>query len=361
MPRGNRKGLLFLLCALCFVVLICVIACSPRGSDNTVRNIVVKRGTKITTVAHNLESEGLVRSKYLFILCSSLLYRGKIVAGEYELSRQLSIIQMARKMAKGERKIYTLKIVEGYNIYTMGDVIQKSGIMDRSAFLQLANNNEFLNKLGINGISIEGYLFPDTYFFSKETDVDEFLARIIQRTIKLFEKDDIQQQMVRLRMTMPDVLCLASIIEKEAKLENEKKLISTVFHNRLRLGMTLDADPTVIYGQGSFDRGITKSDLAAANPYNTYRHKGLPKGPICNPSKGSIIAALNPEQKDILYFVSKNDGSHVFSRTIEEHNHYVTLYQRHKNKTRGSEETMKRKRGENDFAPSLRARVIASS
>jgi UPF0755 protein len=359
MPKGNRKSLLFLICSLCFAIFMCALACVQKGSERGSGNIIVKRGTKIATVASNLESDKFIRSRYLFLFCSSLLYRGRIVAGEYELSRDLSIYQIARKMAKGERKIYSLKIVEGFNVFSVGDVIQKSGIMDRSAFLQLATDGEFLRNCRITGDSVEGYLFPDTYFFSKEIDVEEFLQKIIQRTFAFFEKDDIQRDMAKIGMTTPDVLCLASIIEKEAKLESEKELISAVFHNRLRLGMTLDADPTVIYGRGAFDSPISKSDLSANNAYNTYRHKGLPKGPICNPSRSSIMAAMNPAQKDVLYFVSKNDGSHVFSRTIEEHNRFVVMYQKHK--TRGSDETKKRKRGANDRAPSSRSRIIASS
>ncbi len=133
-------------------------------------------------------------------------------------------------------------------------------------------------------------------------------------------------------MDMFQVLSFASIIEKEARLEQEKRLISAVFHNRLRLGMTLDADPTVIYGRESFNRELKKADIEAETPYNTYRVKGLPKGPICTPSKSSIMAALYPEQSDMLYFVSRNDGSHVFSRTMEEQNRFVALYQRNRNR-----------------------------
>jgi UPF0755 protein len=135
-----------------------------------------------------------------------------------------------------------------------------------------------------------------------------------------------------LNMDVFQVLSLASIIEKEAKLEKEKRVISAVFHNRLRLGMTLDADPTVIYGRESFSRSLNKADLSAETPYNTYRLKGLPKGPICSPSKSSIMAALCPEQTDILYFVSRNDGSHVFSRTIQEQNRFVAFYQRNRSR-----------------------------
>jgi len=244
----------------------------------------------------------------------------------------MSTFRIAKKMAHGERKVYTLKIVEGYNLFTISDAIEKAGIMDGKTFLQLAHTPKFLESLDIPSDSLEGYLAPDTYFFSKETEVDEFLEKIVQRTFKFFEKEDVKKRMRELNMDMFQVLSFASIIEKEAKLEKEKSVISAVFHNRLRLGMTLDADPTVIYGRESFNRNLKKADLSAETPYNTYRLKGLPKGPICSPSKSSIMAALYPEHTDILYFVSRNDGSHVFSRTVQEQNRFVALYQKNRSR-----------------------------
>ncbi|MGD0228918.1 MAG: endolytic transglycosylase MltG [Syntrophorhabdales bacterium] len=332
MPRGANKSLLVLAILIAAALLPVVFATMPRGKNHVSASFVVKKGTKIGAVAHALKEERLVLSEYLFLSSSLLAYNGRVVAGEYELSDDMSALRIARKMAHGERRIYTLKIVEGYNLYTIGDAIRKAGVMDGGAFLRLARRQDFLVRLAIPSDSLEGYLFPDTYFFSKETGVDEFLEKIVLRTFKFFEKGDIKKGMQELNMTMFQALSLASIIEKEAKLEREKGLISAVFHNRLRLGMSLDADPTVIYGRGAFNRDLRKADLSADTPYNTYRLKGLPKGPICSPSKSSIMAALYPEPSDMLYFVSRNDGSHVFSRTMREHQHFVQLYQRNKNR-----------------------------
>ncbi len=170
----------------------------------------------------------------------------------------MSVLLIARKMANGERKMYTLKIVEGYNLYTIGDAVQRAGIMEAPAFLQLARKPEFLKRLAIPSDSLEGYLAPDTYFYSREDDVDEFLERIVSRTFKLFEREDVRQRMRELNMDVFQTINFASIIEKEAKLEEEKKLVSAVFHNRLRIGMSLDADPTVIYGRGCFSRESRK-------------------------------------------------------------------------------------------------------
>jgi UPF0755 protein len=361
MPKGGRSGFVVLAVLLLATALLFTIASSPRSSDENVVSVIVKRGTKIGAVADILKSKDLIPSRYLFMACSLFLHRGRIVAGEYELSRAMSTLRITQKMANGERKVYTLRIVEGHNLYSVRDTIEKSGIMDGRAFLALARNGGFLARLSVPSDSLEGYLFPDTYFFSKETDVDELLEGIVRRTFKLFERDDLRLQMEKIPMDMFQVLTLASIIEKEAKLEKEKPLISAVFHNRLRIGMSLDADPTVIYGQSSFDRSLTKSDLLTRTPYNTYRLKGLPKGPICNPSTSSIVAALYPARSDVLYFVSRNDGSHVFSRTIDEHNHYVNVYQKSKNRSGSSEEAKRRRNGKNE-APALPLpRAAASS
>ena len=200
--------------------------------------------------------------------------------------------------------------------------------MRGSDFLKLVTDRALLEGLGINADSMEGYLSPDTYYYSREIDMDKLMERIAQRTLTFFAKEEVKKRMAELRFTVHDTLTLASMIEREAKLRDEKPLISAVFHNRLKKGMSLDCDPTVLYGMGIFDSPIRKSDLLAHTPYNTYTFKGLPKGPICCPDKSSITAALYPAAVDYLYFVSKNDGTHVFSRDIRDHNRFVAMYQR---------------------------------
>jgi UPF0755 protein len=332
MPGAVNKAFIALAIFSLLSVVPFVLGALPGGKGGPCTSIIVKKGTKIGAIAHSLKREGRIRSEYLFLFCSLLVYRGRVVAGEYELPKGISVLRIAHKMALGERKVYTLKIVEGYNLHTISEAIQKAGIMDGEAFLRLSHNERYLKALAIPSDSLEGYLAPDTYFFSKEVEVDEFLEKIAQRTFKFFEKEDIKKRMQELGMNTFQTLSLASIIEKEAKLEREKRLISAVFHNRLRVGMPLDADPTVIYGLGSFNRDLTRADLSTDTPYNTYRLKGLPKGPICSPSRSSIMAALYPEQSDMLYFVSRNDGSHVFSKNIETHHRFVVMYQKNKSR-----------------------------
>ncbi|MDR2018902.1 MAG: endolytic transglycosylase MltG [Syntrophobacterales bacterium] len=300
----------------------------PKISGPERVEFVVKQGTSLTGIAHQLAGEGIIRLPYLFVGLS-LFYKGKLIAGEYDLTRDMGMLEILKKMAHGERNIYTLKIVEGNNVYNLAGSIEKSRIMKGEDFLKLTKDGAFLKGLGIEADSLEGYLAPDTYYYSKEIDVDKLLEKIAQRTLSFFARKDIRKRMEEMRLTVHETLILASMIEREAKQRDEKFLISAVFHNRLKKGMSLDCDPTVLYG-GAYDGPIRKSDLLTYTPYNTYAFKGLPKGPICNSDRSSITAALYPAAVDYLYFVSKNDGTHAFSRDMKDHNRFVAMYQRNK-------------------------------
>jgi UPF0755 protein len=307
-----------------------IFASIPKDTDGETIKVVVKNGTSTHQIANTLKEDGIIYSSHLFMLFT-LLTGGKLKAGEYDLRKSMSTIDIIEKMERGERNIYILKIVEGYNIFNVADVIEHAGIMGRDKFIHIAKNEVYLRKLGIKGDSLEGYLTPDTYYYSKETDIEKFIEKIVQRTFKLFEKEDIKSRMNGIGFDMYKILTLASMIEKEAKLRDEKPLIAAVFHNRLKKEMSLDCDPTIIYGTGAFLHPIKKSDIITYTPYNTYTFKGLPRGPICNPDKSSIMAALYPAPADYLYFVSRNDGTHVFSKDMKTHNHFVATYQRSKN------------------------------
>ncbi|HOE16103.1 MAG TPA: endolytic transglycosylase MltG [Syntrophorhabdaceae bacterium] len=330
MLTGRDKKIIMAALIILLATQTIIFACIPRDTDNTIINMVVKNGTSLYSIADRLKGDDLIYSSHLFVLCS-MLYSGKLMAGEYALKRDMSTIEIVRKMARGERNIYTLKIVEGHNVFNVADAVDRSKIMENGAFFALAKNHGYLRKIGIMADSIEGYLAPDTYHYSKEIEVEDFIEKIVQRGFKFFAKEDIKKRMEEMGFDMHKTLTLASMIEKEARLKDEKPLISAVFHNRLNKGMPLDCDPTVIYGTGVFDGPITRSHLNSYTPYNTYTFKGLPKGPICNPDKNSIIAALYPAQVDYLYFVSKNDGTHIFSKDMKEHNRFVNMYQRGKN------------------------------
>jgi len=317
-----------LVSAIIVILLYTVVTVTiPPSTQPDKISLVIKNGTSLSQIARTLKEHGLIRSRLLF-MAASLLYGGKLIAGEYELSKDKSLIEIVAMMGRGERKIYALKIVEGYNLYNIADAMEHSHIMKGHDFLTLAQNKEFLKKAGIAADSLEGYLAPDTYHYSKEIDIEQFIEKIIQRTLTFFTQEDIAAKMKELNFDIHKTLTLASMIEKEAKSKDEKPLISAVFHNRLKKGMSLDCDPTVIYGLKRFGSPLTRADLAYYTPYNTYTFVGLPKGPICSPDKHTIRAALNPAQVDYLYFVSKNDGTHVFSKDMQEHNRFVIMYQR---------------------------------
>ncbi len=330
MPTRKNKTTIVVVAVCLLAALILTFVSISRDKNAKPINVVVKSGMSAGDIAGLLKQNSLISSPTLFRLLS-FFTGGKLIAGEYTLTKSMSTLDIVRKMRRGERNIYVLKIVEGYNIYTIADAMQNSGIMGKEEFMSLSRNEAFLKRSGIRADSLEGYLAPDTYHYSKEIDVDKFIEKIAQRTFKIFEEEDIRKRMESLKMDIHRTLTLASMIEKEAKRKEEKPLISAVFHNRLKKDMSLDCDPTVIYGTGAFSRPITKSDLIKYTPYNTYTFKGLPRGPIASPDKNSIMAALYPASTDDLYFVSRNDGTHVFSKDMKTHNRSVNKYQRVKN------------------------------
>jgi UPF0755 protein len=329
MLKKYKKKIITVATLIFLASLFFAVADLSRDKNPSKLYIVVKNGTSLYSIANMLKKEGIIYSTNLFVF-TSLIYGGKLIAGEYVLGKNMSTLDVVRKMGRGQRNIYVLQIVEGQNIYDVADTVSKNRIMEKNEFLRLAGDKKFLRSFGIASDSLEGYLSPDTYYYSKEIDTDKFIEKIVQRTLRYFEKEDVKRQMAELNYDTHKTLTLASMIEKEAKVSAEKPLVSAVFHNRIAKDMPFDSDPTVIYGRRVFHGPITKSDLMTYTPYNTYSFKGFPKGPICNPDKNSIMAALNPAPVDYLFFVAKNDGTHVFSKDMSEHNRNVGMYQRSK-------------------------------
>lgn len=287
----------------------------------------VKKGMGIGGVVTQLEKAGLTDSprKMDFYLRWRKV-GSQLKAGEYEFGPGVTPELIAEKLVKGERIRRTFTIPEGYNLREIAKVLSEKGLVDATLFLQKVTALDAATKQGLEGTTLEGYLFPDTYEYSKETTDDQ----IIKMMVKNFKKHFETRMMDRARelgMTNYQVLTLASIIEKETGKAEERPLISGVFHNRLKRDMPLETDPSVIYGIPNFDGNIRRSDLERDGPYNTYKRPGLPPTPIANPGIKSIEAALYPAQTDYFYFVSRNDGSHQFSKTFEEHQAAVQKYQ----------------------------------
>ncbi len=205
-------------------------------------------------------------------------------------------------------------------------MIEAAGLGRADDFLALCRDHSFINSLGLQEDSLEGYLFPETYNFPKGTPLKTIVKSMTDSFFDVWKKYDSPAKEAGL--TRHEAITLASIVEKETGAAQERPLIAGVFHNRLKKGMRLQTDPTVVYGLKDFNGNITRADLAADHPYNTYIIPALPPGPITNPGEAAIAAAVKPAQVSYLYFVAKNDGTHQFSNTLNEHNRAVRQYQR---------------------------------
>jgi UPF0755 protein len=232
-------------------------------------------------------------------------------------------------LVSGKVYLYHLTVPEGFNLSQIAAAVEKTGLCKSSDFLSKSKDPALLQALGIKADSLEGYLFPDTYFFPAGTSCEKILRTMGDHFVARFS-DEWQKQAADLGFSVHQIVTLASIIEKETGNPDERPLIASVFHNRIKKGMRLESDPTVIYGIKDFDGNITRKHLADHTPYNTYKIKGLPPGPIASPGLLSIEAALHPASTKFLYFVSKKDGSHHFSSNIQEHIKAVRKYQLNK-------------------------------
>jgi UPF0755 protein len=290
--------------------------------------VVIPDGSTFQYVAALLEREGLIKNRAVFVLIGkSQSADRKVQAGEYELNPGMTPAEILSKLLNGEVLLHPLTIPEGLTITQIADVVPQLGLTDRMEFLRLAKDREFVASLGIKAETLEGYLYPDTYKFPRPIEAREVLMAMVEQ-LRQVVGPDLLARMQELKMTMHEVLTLASIIEKETGSGGERPEISAVFHNRLKKHIPLQSDPTVIYGLPAFDGNLHKKDLSSPSPYNTYRVQGLPPGPIANPGIEAIRAALYPSDSRSLYFVSRNDGTHQFSATLIEHNKAVEKYQK---------------------------------
>ena len=314
-----------------FIFVLCWLLFVPPSQTASTKIIFIKKGTPLKKVSEILEQEGIIKNRKFFVLLTTILgKKTKVKAGEYEFHTQMLPLEVFDALVKGQVKRHLVTIPEGYTLSQIAQLLEDSNLVGRKEFLQKASSPAFINALGLSqlaGPTLEGYLFPDTYHLVKETDPEEAIQVMVHRFKKVFGSE-LAGMASELGISEREAVVLASIIEKETSLSQEKPLISAVFHNRLRKKIPLQSDPTVIYGIKNFDGNLTKEHLLRPTPYNTYRIAGLPPTPICNPGKDSLLAAAHPAPVPYLYFVSKNDGSHYFSCDIEEHNQAVLKYQK---------------------------------
>jgi UPF0755 protein len=320
--------LLLLLCtASYFYIDITAFINTPASDSDQQQLFIIKPGSSLTTIARNLEQAQLITSQsYFKIFVRSKKSSKSIQAGEYLLSASQSPAQVLKTLRQGKVKLYRLTLPEGLSIRETALAVEKADLCNRDEFETLCRDKTFIQTLEIKAITLEGYLYPDTYFFPKHADCEMVIKTLTDRFKKIITLEW-QKRAAELGFSIHEIVTLASIIEKETGDASERPLISSVFHNRLKKSMRLESDPTVIYGIKDFDGNIKKKHLKELTPYNTYQIKGLPPGPIANPGALAIEAALYPVKSDYLFFVSKKDTTHKFSRTIQEHNRAVQKYQ----------------------------------
>jgi len=288
----------------------------------------VRSGASLGQVARDLESRGLIRNAAVFKLLAR--YReldGALQVGEYEISAALAPGEILTRIVEGRVVVYEVVIPEGLTASQIALRVEAAGLSNAVAFLAFVSEPGSAGSLGVEGANLEGYLFPETYRLPRGLGVDEVAKVLVDQFLKVWR--EIEPQAWSQELSMLEVVTLASIVEKETAAPEERPLIASVFLNRLRRGMRLETDPTVIYGIPDFDGNLRRRDLEnAENPYNTYQIPGLPPGPIANPGADALRAVVNPADSDYLFFVSRNDGTHIFSKTYAEHARAVDQYQR---------------------------------
>lgn len=307
----------------------------PPSNEKVWKEIQITDGMSFKAIAGTLQKEGIIRYRGYFEIIGR--FQGisrKVRVGYYGLNTSMSLWEVLDNLRKGKIIEYEVVIPEGYNLYQIGWTLSGTPLISEPhEFIDLVKNKKYVHSLGIEADTLEGYLFPDTYYLPKGIKLEDIPRKMLLRYKAVFT-DSYRSRAQELGFTEHQILTLASIVEKEAKVSSERKLVSAVYHNRLKQGMRLQADPTAVYGTKAWITQVTKEDLKRRSPYNTYLHKGLPPGPIANPGEGAILAALYPENVDYLFFVAQGDGSHFFSKDFGSHEKAVNRYRSNKRKAK---------------------------
>jgi len=311
-----------LACALWLAWVLAVPTAPPEE-----RVMLFPKGSSSKLIAAQLERAGVIRSRHAFRLLHYAQPHRNLKAGEYSFEARANAMQVFNRIARGEVIVHTVVVPEGYNVFEIAKAVQEAGLGKEEDFLKIAlHDNSLVASFAPEAKSLEGYLYPDTYHFSRSMSMEEIADAMVQRFQKESEKLELGPDVHRL-------VTLASIVEKETANPGERAEIAGVYTNRLKRRMGLDADPTVAYAamlKGTYQGTIYGRDLQADSPYNTYKYPGLPPGPIANPGEAALRAAQNPAKNNYLYFVAVGDGSgrHRFSATLDEHSRNVAAYRR---------------------------------
>jgi len=280
------------------------------------------------TISRDLARQKLLRFPELFSLLARLQHRDQEVrAGEYLFDSSWNPGEILDALCRGRVVLRKVTIPEGSTVKQISVLLERAGLADPLDVLHAHRDPAFLDELGLEGESLEGYLFPDTYHFAEGLPTREILKAMVERFHQVYEPE-VREGQDAMGLTVLEVVTMASIVEKETGRQEEKPLVASVLHNRLAKRIPLQCDPTVIYGIEGFDGNLTRRHLKTPTPYNTYTNTGLPPGPIANPGLEALRSVVDPEKTKYLYFVSKNDGTHHFSSSLKEHNRAVRRYQK---------------------------------
>ena len=287
----------------------------------------IKKGESLYSVAKKLKAQGVIDEPRVFVKVGQFYgYASRLKFGEYQVEPNQTLREILNLLASGKTVQYKFVLTEGSHLYDLAEILSEKGFGSKEEIHTLIKDASFIKELlGENIESLEGYLFPDTYYFSKGDDLRTIIRKMVGRFLQVYSK------VPESSLSRHQLVTLASIIEKETGAGFERPIISSVFHNRLKKDMRLATDPTIIYGvlreTGKEIRNIRRVHLRKKNSYNTYLNSGLPPGPIGNPGKEALVAAAQPKKTDFLFFVSRNDGTHVFTSTYEDHQKAVRTFQ----------------------------------
>ena len=291
--------------------------------------VMLRPGYSTRRIASELKSAGVIRSADAFVLWHYLHHRRSLKAGEYLFDKAEDARVVHDRLARGDIYIHTVVIPEGYNMFDVAQAMQDAGLGTREEFLAVAQRDtSLIADLAPQAKSLEGYLFPNTYEFTRTQTMAEMAAAMVKQFRQVAQELGLN---VDTQQDIQKTVTMASIIEKETAAPDERPLVASVYYNRLGEGIALQADPSVIYGellQGTYSGALHHEDMQVNSAYNTYRHPGLPPGPIANPGKSALEAAMHPATTDYFYFVADGSGHHRFAHSLEEHNRNVAKYRK---------------------------------
>ena len=292
----------------------------PQSNPYERVEINIPKGVTLSQIGNILKEESIISNKRTFTMAvKSLGHEKNIPAGRYVLHNALNNRAIINQLVYGVPSLKSITVLEGWTIYQIANELERELKISKKTFLRLCNDQRVIKLFNLEGNSLEGYLFPDTYTFAEGVDPYLVLTRMVNEFINNITKS-MEVQAQEMNMSLLEVITLASIIEGEAIYDSERAIISAVYHNRLKRGMKLQADPTIQYIIDDGPRRLLNNDLKIESKYNTYLYRGLPPGPINSPGKESIIAALYPSVNEYLYFVARGDGYHTFSTNEKDHN-----------------------------------------